>query len=419
MSNVEVKTLFDENRYPSGWKALFLILYTPVGLLLATIRFLFALHVLLAASLLPQLPAVKSVILRCMCVVLGLVVKQESITGRDENLKVLVANHISPCDHVAVHLVAGSVTPSAWDLPASLGWVLGMKDLGLRQGKDSLVANIRSHFEKSTAPLLCFPEGTTTSGKVGLLKFSQWPFSLMDAIQPVTVKIWRPPIADVAASALATGIWGDIFWFLFVPFTVFSIKFLPSMAKEERESDSQIADRTAKVIASDLGIATTQHTASDKTEYEKRYLLEQNQPIAVRPTSSTELQRMARQVGEVLPYVPHNVIVRDLARTRSVDVTIANILEGVVTYTPQPVESTPLPSTSSVPETVNIPSTSTSAPSTSSSTTNLCLDTSAPSFPRSAQERMLSFNERKARLIESARQRYIEKHGLKNVGLNC
>ena len=48
-----------------------------------------------------------------------------------------------------------------------------------------------------------------------------------------------------------------------------------------------------------------------------------------------------------------------------------------------------------------------------------CLDTSAPSFPRSAQERMLSFNERKARLIENARQRYIEKHGLKNVGLNC
>ena len=60
--------------------------------------------------------------------------------------------------------------PSAWELPASLGWILGMKDLGLRLGRDRLIANIRSHFEKSTTPILCFPEGTTTSGKVGLLR---------------------------------------------------------------------------------------------------------------------------------------------------------------------------------------------------------------------------------------------------------
>ena len=51
-----------------------------------------------------------SIILRCLCVVLGVVVKQENTTGRDENLKVLIANHISPCDHVAVHLAVGSIT---------------------------------------------------------------------------------------------------------------------------------------------------------------------------------------------------------------------------------------------------------------------------------------------------------------------
>jgi phage-related protein len=46
------------------------------------------------------------------------------------------------------------------------------------------------------------------------------------------------------------------------------------------------------------------------------------------------------------------------------------------------------------------------------------LDTSAPTFARSAQERMLSFSERKVRLIENARQRYIEKHGLKSAGFS-
>jgi len=46
-------------RYPSGWKALFLVLYTPFGLVLAGVRLLVALQALLVAVLLPQLPAVK------------------------------------------------------------------------------------------------------------------------------------------------------------------------------------------------------------------------------------------------------------------------------------------------------------------------------------------------------------------------
>lgn len=37
---------------------------------------------------------------------------------------------------------------------------------------------------------------------------------------------------------------------------------------------------------------------------------------------------------------------------------------------------------------------------------------SAPSFPKSAQDRMMSFVERKTKLIEEARRRYMEKHGL-------
>jgi hypothetical protein len=45
--------------------------------------------------------------------VLGILVKEENKEMRDENSKVLVANHISPCDHIAVHLMCGSFTVSA------------------------------------------------------------------------------------------------------------------------------------------------------------------------------------------------------------------------------------------------------------------------------------------------------------------
>lgn len=71
---------------------------------------------------------------------------------------------------ISTKVLMCAMQPSAWELPASFCWALGMKEFGLRQGRDVLVANIRSHFGKSTTPVLCLPEGSTTSGKVGLLK---------------------------------------------------------------------------------------------------------------------------------------------------------------------------------------------------------------------------------------------------------
>lgn len=91
-----------------------------------------------------------------------------------------------------------------------------------------------------------------------------------------------------------------------------SCRYLPAVVKEAGESEVQLGERVAKLLAADLGVLVTEHTASDKAEYEKRYLVEQSQPIIVHNTSTSELQRMAHQVGEVLPYVPHDVVVRDL-----------------------------------------------------------------------------------------------------------
>jgi ancient ubiquitous protein 1 len=89
-------------------------------------------------------------------------------------------------------------------------------------------------------------------------------------------------------------------------------RYLPAVVKEAGQSEVQFGERVAKLLAADLGVAVTEHTASDKAEYEKRYLLEQSQPVIVRSASTSELQRMAHQVGEVLPNVPQDVIVTDL-----------------------------------------------------------------------------------------------------------
>lgn len=73
-----------------------------------------------------------------------------------------------------------------------------------------------------------------------------------------------------------------------------------------------------------------------------------------------------------------------IVKTRNVDVTIANILDGIVTYTP---ESNPAAQTS--------------------------VTSSGP--PSTGKDKILgtvSFQEKKTKMIQEARERYIKKHCL-------
>jgi ancient ubiquitous protein 1 len=157
-------------------------------------------------------------------------------------------------------------------------------------------------------------------------------------------------------------------------------------------------------------VETPEFSAADLLEWEKRQLTEQQTaPPVPRPAAvDGEIRRMATQVKEVLPHVPLNAIYKDLNKTRNVDNTITNILEGRVQFVPEQAGSTsanPQPSTSVA------SSTKSAAPSTSSSDRDL-FNTAASTFARSAQERNKSFRERKELLIANARRRYIEKHNL-------
>nr|CAD7195851.1 unnamed protein product [Timema douglasi] len=358
-------------------------------------------------------------VLQCTRIVLGIVVREEDLGNKNPSARVIVTNHVTWCDHVAVHIATGCVTPHTWELPTFLNWALGLKDLGLRQGRDMLLTSVRSHLNKSSSPVVLHPEAATTNGRVGLLRFSTWPFSIGAPVQPVALTVARPAVSDLSPSVLAAGCLVDMFWFLFVPYTTFTLKYLPVMQVEEGEGDDQFTVRVETAVATSLGIPRTCHTSADKTEHEKRYILEQTRPTMPQLSQysgSPELQRMVRQVAEVLPYVPHDVILKDLVRSHSTDITISNILEGLVSYTPLTVPQTASATSSNGAASTSGTSTSSQA---SAYTQNACLDTSVPSFPRSAQERMMSFHERKARLIENARQKYIEKHQLKLAEFNC
>ena len=124
---------------------------------------------------------------------------------------------------------------------------------------------------------------------------------------------------------------------------------------------------------------------------------------------------------ERLQYVHDNKLFRHcvsnhlfyLGRTNSVDATAANLVEGVVPFTPELVVAR-FERTS--PGTSPQPGPSGYRPTGLSSHLQ---QVSASTFGKSVNERGLSLQERKQRLLRQAQLRYCERHGLQIPGINC
>lgn len=391
MSHIDIQDLFDESRFPSGWRLLSLLLYSPVGLALVSVRLLISLQLWLLATLLPDCDVLRTFLNYGFSFVFGIVVRTiPSGECRDKEARIIIANNISALDHFAIYRATEALTPSRWELPSALSNAFGLREMNMTN-KDALIADIKEYLSTSHCNVALQPEFGLTNGRVALLKFNLWPFSIERSVQPIVLQAWRPEFACIRLTSIASTWWTDVFWFMFVPCTVFTLTYLNLRRNDDHQA---LAAQVERDIATYLKIRVSAHTVSDKTEYEKRYILEKTQSRSVASRNSggaqnvpsLEMQRMARQVSEVLPLVPHNVILRDLLKTRNVDITIANILDGIVTYTP---EAAP----------ANVPR----------------AETSVGKVARGATKEnagSLSFEERKAKMIREARERYIQKHGL-------
>lgn len=138
-----------------------------------------------------------------------------------------------------------------------------------------------------------------------------------------------------------------------------------------------------------------------------------------------KLVEMVGLVKEILPQVPAKTIEHDLRITRDIEETLTRLVDDVLFYQPEVVPSQHISSSSSShSKSSSSPCTSsTSLNQSSSSTCNTFspsqngdfvtnFNTAAKSFAKNPFERMLSLEDRKKALIETARQRYIKKHGL-------
>ncbi|XP_071488069.1 lipid droplet-regulating VLDL assembly factor AUP1-like [Diadema antillarum] len=433
---VEIVQLFSHQRIKDSKTAILFAVYLPLGLLIALLRIFIGLHVFIIACILPKQLPIRRYLLRTMCLILGVVVRPSSGQPRDEDAKVLVANHISVLDHFVISLQYPSVVPNVWSLPSILSWTLGYTSMGAADGRQVFLDNVKRHCQQPTLPVLAFPEGAMTNGRAGLLKFSTWAFCIDQDVQPLILTADRPMV-NISVEAVGSSLWQDMLWFLFVPCTVFSLRLLPAVKRESYQTADEYSGAVQGLMAQALNVEATPFTSADKAEHIKRISVDSRLPerAPAHSPAATEkempqtterdgpLERMVKQVHDVLPHIPQHIIRKDLESTNSVDATIFNLLENV----------TEVPTTSDAGRSTSVgganssephpnryePGTTSSAASqsTSPSVRRTCLALSctkfaAATFGKSSSERQKSLQERKAALLASARRHLAEKENL-------
>ncbi|XP_053258299.1 lipid droplet-regulating VLDL assembly factor AUP1 [Podarcis raffonei] len=390
-----------------------LLLYAPVGLALLLLRLFLGLHVFLVSCALPD-SAPRRFIVRVMCSVLGVLVRQGDPRQRSLRARVFIANHVTHFDHNVLNLLTSCNAPVLNGTSGFICWSRGFLEVGGAESRAELLESLKAYSSQgSNPPLLLFPEETTTNGRVGLLRFSSWPFSILDSVQPVALQVQRPFVAvSVAGASWVT----ELLWTFFVPFTVYQVRWLPPIARLVEETREEFALRVQELLALELGVVSTRLTAADKAEHLKRLRHSPSAPYSppapsqpsgsqdrafpsVASAEDVRWSGMAQRVKEVLPHVPLAVIRKDLARTNCVDATIANLLEGRVPFIPSEAEaedSSAAPSVSGAHYLASAPL------------------TPAPMklFARSPEVRHVSLQERKRLLYDYARRRFMEKHGM-------
>ncbi|XP_038868214.1 lipid droplet-regulating VLDL assembly factor AUP1-like [Salvelinus namaycush] len=412
METQGIEQMFDFQRLPNdGLVLLLVLLYSPVGLCLMLLRIFVGAHVFLVSCALPDSLA-RRFIVRVMSSVLGMHVRQNSPRFRDKSTKLYICNHVTQFDHNIVNLLTSCNTPMLEDSAGFVCWARGFMELGAVSGQDEMESLRRYCSSPGTLPLLLFPEEDTTNGRSGLLKFSSWPFSLTDSIQPVALQVKRPFLALSTPDSF----WlTELLWTFFVPCTVYHVRWLPPVSRQDEESLQEFANKIQGLLATELGVVSTQITKADKAEHVKRKrhvaphttasnLGARPRPLGfmVRSSGVEELRisRMAQQVKEVLPDIPLGVITRDLVQTNCVDTTITNLLESTEEF---PLEATGGATSAPGPSWRSLSFSAAPAPT---------IKPAAKSFGKSPVDRHMSLQERKEALYEFARRRYIEKHGL-------
>ncbi|CAH8455102.1 unnamed protein product [Schistosoma rodhaini] len=242
--------------FPYG---LFVLPYTPLGVVIVILRLVIFMHAFLASWVLSQFEYLRRFVLRSMCTVLGFVVYIDSDLRTDRNTCMpFVSNYVTLFDHLVLCLSEDCITPNThvfhWkSIPHSKEKTRSVPEFVLRCARDN------------HQPVHLLPEKAPSGLSDCLFKFDHKMFGSVDKVQPVALKVHRIfPIKLVVHPVF----WFiELLWQFFTPFTYYHVKYLTPISRMSNETDEDFCERVRSAIASSLGATLSPINAEHLADY--------------------------------------------------------------------------------------------------------------------------------------------------------
>lgn len=242
---------------PTPFKALLIILWTPVGFLLACLR-------MASASLLPlRVYYYVSRALNCPIYIKGSPPPSKAQKTTDRTGVLFVCCHRTFFDPFCVSVVLGRPIPAVvYSVSRFTTIISPIKTVPLSRDRAKDAAQIKKHLEEGD--LIICPEGTTCREPF-LLTFSSLFVELTDELVPVALDIRMNMFYGTTARGSK---WLDPFYLAMNPRVSFEVKFLNKLPYELTrrggKQRNEVANYIQRLIATSLSYECTNFTRKDK-----------------------------------------------------------------------------------------------------------------------------------------------------------
>lgn len=275
-----------------------LAMYIPIGLVVLVFRLSLFVVVTVLVTVAGVNPSPWA--LRLLCLPFGVLVtaggpglarmEASSEEGASEGKKrkwIVTPNHVSAFDVVPLRCLFRTRTlmdKSFFSLVRG-NWaeVVGAVWVDRSKPREVVRREVSEGLEKGGSrggPVVVFPEGWDTSGRVGLLRFNKGIFESSSAtVVPCAIEVrvcmdWMLPLVP---GALGVALWSELAWLFFQPGLSYRVTFLepfetPDSAPEALERAAGNADRAQRSIAAHLGIKATAFTNKDTLKWRQELM---------------------------------------------------------------------------------------------------------------------------------------------------
>jgi 1-acyl-sn-glycerol-3-phosphate acyltransferase len=265
--------------------------YSPFGCVLFVLRLslFLTLTVLISVTGLNPSPA----LLRALCLPFGLLVSADGpalhgwrgFTGSGRRC-IITPNHVSAFDVVPLRCLVRTRTlmDRAFFGLVRGSWadIVGAIWVDRSRSKEQVREDVAQGMARGPAgePVVVFPEGWDTSGRVGLLRFNKGIFETEGAtVIPCAIRVnvcmdWMLPLVP---GALGVALWSELAWLFFQPGLHYRLTFLdpfptPNSRPEAIQQAASNAEKAQRAIATHLKIEPTHFTNKDTLQWRQQVM---------------------------------------------------------------------------------------------------------------------------------------------------